>query len=621
MARYFNTVSDEYGRPVPGAEVYVTLTADGSIPALTDDNGLAIVQPILTDGFGVFAFNGTAGLYTLEFRYGGRRRAIEAGVPVGNVDAIYRGPQGLPGATGSAGPKGDTGSKGDKGDPTDAIQSTSTTGRLAEFVDKLGRIFGYFDSVGTFVAHRLKARASLLVGASIIEPSLSTLSSIEAADSNGRVFFRSRNGITKISRAEVATLNGEPAANLQTLLGTLPLSLDSTTREIIVAEGQSLALGEGSSDGVNGTPLVLTTDQPYGNLMFNTGVRYTGGTPSSLVPHIEAVSGVNGETILGGFQAMLMQLLNAYGLPPLDHGLRTIAIAPGQGATALSAFRQGQTLFTRLTTGVTNAKNLASGQVVKMRSIFWLQGESGENAGYAANLVAYAGEVDAAIRPITGQSEPVQFLTYQIDRAMQSQFYVDAARNSGLIQIAAPIYWVPVNGFVGANYDNVHRAAAGYKALGACFAVAWFCNNILKKPWRPLCLSYDARGQLRSRKSGADLILRYDVPHGGSITFDSGNFARSQRGFYLFTSGGVEKPLKDVVIESRNEVRLVGAAPAAGDILRIGYKDPTVTDPQSAAVNLRDRQGDVLAFDDLNKAPIHNWAICQQHTLTSAEVA
>jgi hypothetical protein len=522
------------------------------------------------------------------------------------------------------------------------IANDAPPGWLEVFTDENGRIAGGITDQGVLQFASLQALRSFALGSAgevLVSSAPGVL--LGAQDHDGNLpFFVGEDGATHMGAAKAGSLNGTSAGSIARLLGEAPLILGSATRYIIPAYGQSLALGTGATaDPVTDSgAIALTTDQPYGNKMFHGGVRpndingFASSVydSSSLVPHIEGAlggTGGYGETICGGFQAMLFQLLNAYGVSPANSPFHTISFADGQGATAIAAFRSGSGLFTRYMGFVTAAHSLATGQNVQMPGQFWLQGESGQSDdGYIAQLVAYAAEVDSAARAIlTAQSDPVVTFTYQMDVALMAHMYVEAQKQSPLVRVVAPMYPVQIAGQRGVNYDEVHRSAPGYRHYGATAAVAWFCHVILKRPWRPLQLSYNARGNLRCRVDGSDLILFYDVPHGGTLAFDvgnwSGSWARPQRGFYLFNSGGTEKVLSDVRLEGRNGVRLAGAAPVAGDILRIGYKDATVTSPRSVAVNLRDCQGDVITFDDGAKIPIHNWALGEQHILTSTELS
>lgn len=72
MAYYSDIVTDEQTKN-PVAKVSVTvLTKDDTVAALTDDAGLPLLQPLVTQPTGFFAFNAADATYTLIYRYGGR---------------------------------------------------------------------------------------------------------------------------------------------------------------------------------------------------------------------------------------------------------------------------------------------------------------------------------------------------------------------------------------------------------------------------------------------------------------------------------------------------------------------------------------------------------------------
>lgn len=82
MPRYQDQVFDEYHRPVEGAQIYV-FTPEGAAVALTDDGGMPLANPVLTDSDGIFYFNAIDGEYELEVRFSGQleyREVIRLGI-------------------------------------------------------------------------------------------------------------------------------------------------------------------------------------------------------------------------------------------------------------------------------------------------------------------------------------------------------------------------------------------------------------------------------------------------------------------------------------------------------------------------------------------------------------
>ena len=89
---YQDQILDEYERPVPGAKVHV-FTPAGETVSLTDEHGLALENPVVSDDFGVFYFVTADGAYELEVHYVGK---IEYKQEI-NVGPLPTGPPGPPG--------------------------------------------------------------------------------------------------------------------------------------------------------------------------------------------------------------------------------------------------------------------------------------------------------------------------------------------------------------------------------------------------------------------------------------------------------------------------------------------------------------------------------------------
>jgi hypothetical protein len=87
MARYTETLRDQNLRAIPGALVSVT-AMDGTTAVLTDDSAQHLDNPFLTDAYGNYTFNTSAGIYTISFTYGGRtilKEVVTAGTLIANL--------------------------------------------------------------------------------------------------------------------------------------------------------------------------------------------------------------------------------------------------------------------------------------------------------------------------------------------------------------------------------------------------------------------------------------------------------------------------------------------------------------------------------------------------------
>lgn len=83
MARYSDTLDDQYGRPIGGALVYVTDSTTAALVPLTDDGGAALPNPLTTPATGVVVFNVNGGIFDLSYWYGGRLVREDFGVNIG----------------------------------------------------------------------------------------------------------------------------------------------------------------------------------------------------------------------------------------------------------------------------------------------------------------------------------------------------------------------------------------------------------------------------------------------------------------------------------------------------------------------------------------------------------
>ncbi len=79
MARYSDTVEDQYANPVAGAQVSVYPRATPDVlAALTNDAGAAILNPVATDLDGLFSFNAPSGDYILSFKLASATRPFHS---------------------------------------------------------------------------------------------------------------------------------------------------------------------------------------------------------------------------------------------------------------------------------------------------------------------------------------------------------------------------------------------------------------------------------------------------------------------------------------------------------------------------------------------------------------
>lgn len=130
MARYADTLTDEVtGAPIPGAFVYVY--AGSLLAVLTDDNGGAIRQPIITPQTGAYYFNAADAVYQMRAYVGARLKRER--------DLIVGSPPAFRGATGPADNTYTT---------LTALQASDPTRLVARLVGDPNNADGNFSYVG-----------------------------------------------------------------------------------------------------------------------------------------------------------------------------------------------------------------------------------------------------------------------------------------------------------------------------------------------------------------------------------------------------------------------------------------------------------------------------------------
>jgi hypothetical protein len=253
--------------------------------------------------------------------------------------------------------------------------------------------------------------------------------------------------------------------------------------------------GQSLSIGTTGTP-VLSTTEPFSNLMFNGGTvpsanDLTTAMPvqTSLLPLIEAVlNGASGETIATCFAATVYQWMAEAGIlmPLLMSGW-------GVGGQQYSNLAKGTLAYTRGQQQVSQGQSLATAagySTFGVRSLLWIHGEADQfNTAYDVNLATLQANFEADVMALTGQSTNVPLIMCQtsglcnnavtpgtvLSQYLQLQASVN---NPGKIVLTGPSYMC--------QYNNIHMTNQGYRKLAGYFAKAWLKTVFQNQPWRPL---------------------------------------------------------------------------------------------------------------------------------------
>lgn len=415
------------------------------------------------------------------------------------------------------------------------------------------------------------------------------------------------------------TLNG---VSVQSILAPDEASASLGAQDFAADIAHVISYGQSLSVGV-GTGSAITTTQRFDNLRFVGGVRAqdadasgsnTAAKYGSLVPLIETGPGAESayETPIGGATDAIKELIAAEnGTTFSQHQYQLLGSCPGDGGRTIAELaNKAGIYYSRLLDDVTFGLSRAAeaGKSYKVLGIFWTQGESnGDTTDYAAQLSALRGELETDIKAITGQTDDINMICYQLPRPRQSEYFLQAMALDPLITIACPTYQI-------AKSDGVHLTAQSSKIMGAYYGIAYKRRVIDKiTDWKP-CMA------ISHFRQGAVCDVKFNVPS-GALQFDTTAYPpQLNQGFRLFAADGTtELTINSVTITKRDTVRITAAASIpAGALLRYGSYDPVAnaTDRDITGGNLRDQAGDstVLDLGGLNH-PMHNWALLFARTL------
>lgn len=242
----------------------------------------------------------------------------------------------------------------------------------------------------------------------------------------------------------------------------------------IIGYGQSLSLGATATT-------IISTSQPYLNTTFNTGPRQDA-IATSVIPLVEQYNNpsagggtTEGEThCSGAANYASLAMLKENGINPASHVI--FASTAGRGGANIDQLKKGSSQYAVLLDHVTKAKNLNSGKTYHVPVLTWAQGENNTTTAYAtykAALQQLQVDVSNDIKVITGQIEPVRFITYQMSyyasnaTSQVDKVQLDLVRENENFMLATPTYHLPFSG------DGVHLTNVGYKWMGAYFGRAY----------------------------------------------------------------------------------------------------------------------------------------------------
>jgi hypothetical protein len=395
-----------------------------------------------------------------------------------------------------------------------------------------------------------------------------------------------------------------------------------------------MVTGQSNSVANDGKP-VLSTTQPFGNLMFDTGVMpmtncgneescYDYQPPSRFVPLVE------GDTFWGGDNlvetpsagianeiALLATTKYQGKIPGLPANHDVLMTLHGRSGSTYWCLRKGGCNykvgylkpFDQAMMEVESAKAIAAGlgKSYVVRAVTAVHGESDEAsyaagsqefpldgtdgtprklANYADGLLEWQQDYESGVKAITGQKEPVPLFISQISGwneevfSQVAQFQYEAhLRAPGKVILVGPAY------HLGMSTDCRHFNADGERMLGEYFGKAYARVVLEGRAWEPV----HPKTVLRA---GTELTVVFHVP-APPLVLDTERVAAIENfGFTFVDAAGVAVPVTNVAVTGPDTVTVtLGADPGANGHLRYAQNQVPKTcigSPNGARGNLRD---------------------------------
>jgi hypothetical protein len=429
------------------------------------------------------------------------------------------------------------------------------------------------------------------------------------------------------------------AVVLALVVGACGSAKTDTTNRPLTGPTVNHVLSTGQSNSIGfAAHTVLSKEQPFANLMFDTGVIPATScddegcleyeAPRSLVPLVEG-----DHYFAEPVETMSSGLANEIGLLSQEHQRHDVLVTVhGRSGNTYECLRRGGCAyqdakgyvkaFDEAIREMKDAHRLASaaGRPYVVRAVTAIHGESdhydksfpldgtdgkkGAIQSYADALVEWQRDYEAAIRDETEQPEEVPLLISQManwnDRPDSSIPILQLEahdRAPGKVVLIGATYMLPFAD------DCIHYTSQGERRLGEYFAKAYAKIVIEKKAWEPL----------RPKSvtlSGATIRVRFRVPT-PPLVFDTNQVSDPGAYGFDYIDDGPDTPvIQSVDLEGDDVVAItLSSAPAAENRhLRYALRATPQTCPgpkTGPRGNLRD--SDTTPSQD--GSDLANWAV------------
>jgi hypothetical protein len=410
---------------------------------------------------------------------------------------------------------------------------------------------------------------------------------------------------------------------------TTPLT--GTAVNHILSTGQSNSIGFAAKT-------VLSTDQPFGNLMFDTGVITATSCdpdgcreyepPTALVPLVEG-----DRYFTDAAETMSAGLANEIGLLAKPQGRHDVLVTVhGRSGNVYECLRKGGCsfqdgkgyvkAFDDARREMKDAHRLAkaSGRPYVVRAVTVIHGESdhydrrfpidgtdgttGAVKTYADALVEWQRDYEAAVHEETSQAEGVPLLVSQMAN-WNDQPFSDIPilqlrahdRAAGKVVLVGATYMLPFAS------DCIHYTSEGERRLGEYFAKAYDAIVLRGERWEPL-------RPLDVTLRGTTVTARFHVPS-PPLVLDTDQVTNPGSYGFEWVDDGPETPtIQRVAITGADtiEIELSSAPTAKNGRLRYALRATPQTCPgpeTGPRGNLRDSD----ATPSQDGADLANWAV------------
>ena len=393
-------------------------------------------------------------------------------------------------------------------------------------------------------------------------------------------------------------------------------------------------LSTGASDSVaNGASAFVTTTQPFGNLMFDTGVMTAGScngegctvyqTPSAFAPLVEGdkffTYGV--ETISSGLGNQANVLASKYfakvGLPAVEHAvlvslhgrsgnpywclrLQTANVLPNYGPCYFPTSSGYIAPFDEALMQVQSAKALAAaaGKTYAVRAVTVIQGQGESDSNeqnfrpnpdgaalvstdgtntrllsYTDALLDWQWDYDTKVRAITGQAQPIPMFVSQFGSMTTPTSIIPQRQLDAHTKSNGKVNLVTPNYPFTHYTDCLHYTAHSQRRLGAYFAKAYERVVVEGKKWEPT-------RPLSVTRAGAVITVKYVVPV-PPLVVDTARVDATSTSFtvqpvygFIYRDSTMSAAITNVAVTAPDTVTItLSAAPTgANGVLRYAYE-------------------------------------------------